>query len=54
MKKILVKKILMNKILKKIKYRMWLIFVFEAFRVILGYPENTYLIYRNHMVKLIF
>ena len=32
------KKILMKKILgKKIKYRMCLVFVFEAFRVILGY-----------------
>ena len=44
MKKILIEKILM----KKIKYRMCLVFVFEAFQVILGYSENT------HMVKLIF
>ena len=58
MKKSPIKKILMTKILVKIiKYSMWLVFLFEAFRVTLGYSKNThitYIIYVTHIIKLIF
>ena len=43
--------------MKKIKYRMCLVFVVETFRVILDYPENihiTYIIYITLMVTLFF
>ena len=37
--------------MKKNKYRQCLVFAFEAFRVILGYSQNTHI---THMVKLLF